>query len=86
MKIGFIGIGIMGAPMAGHLLDGGHAVFVYARKAIPQALLEKGAQSVATAKEAAQMLEISTSKAYTDIEYACAWLRIEMGKSDTASQ
>ena len=28
MKIGFIGIGIMGAPMAGHLLDGGHEVYV----------------------------------------------------------
>jgi 2-hydroxy-3-oxopropionate reductase len=25
-KIGFIGLGIMGAPMAGHLLDGGHEV------------------------------------------------------------
>ena len=29
MKIGFIGLGIMGAPMAGHLLDGGHELFVY---------------------------------------------------------
>ena len=26
-KIGFIGLGIMGAPMAGHLLDAGHRVF-----------------------------------------------------------
>ena len=26
MKIGFIGLGIMGAPMAGHLLAGGHTV------------------------------------------------------------
>ena len=24
MKIGFIGLGIMGAPMAGHLRAGGH--------------------------------------------------------------
>ena len=23
-KIGFIGLGIMGTPMAGHLIDGGH--------------------------------------------------------------
>ncbi len=36
------------------------------------------------AKEAAQMLEISTSKASRDIEYACAWLRLEMDNSDTA--
>ncbi len=26
MNIGFIGLGVMGAPMAGHLLDAGHAI------------------------------------------------------------
>jgi 2-hydroxy-3-oxopropionate reductase len=30
-KIGFIGLGTMGAPMAGHLLKAGHSLFVYAR-------------------------------------------------------
>ena len=34
-------------------------------------------------KRAAQMLGISASKAYADLEYARAWLRLEMGKSDT---
>src|SRR5215831_3064762 len=29
MRIGFIGIGNMGAPMAGHLVKGGHEVTVY---------------------------------------------------------
>ena len=58
MKIGFIGIGIMGAPMAGHLLDGGHEVFVHARKAIPQELQEKSAQSAASAREAAENGEV----------------------------
>ena len=28
MKIGFIGLGIMGAPMALHLIDAGHELFV----------------------------------------------------------
>ena len=28
-KIGFIGLGIMGRPMAGHLLEGGHELFVH---------------------------------------------------------
>ena len=28
-KVGFIGLGIMGAPMAGHLLKGGHELFVH---------------------------------------------------------
>lgn len=40
MKIGFIGLGIMGTPMAGHLLDGGHDLFVYDRAGRP-APLEK---------------------------------------------
>ena len=29
MKVGFIGLGIMGRPMAGHLPKGGHALFLY---------------------------------------------------------
>jgi 2-hydroxy-3-oxopropionate reductase len=54
MKLGFIGIGIMGAPMAGHLLDAGHEVAVNDINPIPQELLDKGAQEVSSAKEAAE--------------------------------
>jgi len=58
MKIGFIGIGIMGAPMAGHLLDAGHEVAVNDINAIPQELLDKGAVEVSSAKEAAEKGEV----------------------------
>ena len=58
MKIGFIGIGIMGAPMAAHLLDAGHEVAVNDLNAIPQALLDKGAQVVSSAREAAARGEV----------------------------
>ena len=58
MKIGFIGIGIMGAPMAAHLLDAGHEVAVNDLNAIPQALLDKGAQMVSSAREAAVYGEV----------------------------
>lgn len=58
MKIGFIGIGIMGAPMAGHLLDGGHEVYVNDINPIPQELIDKGAKSVSTAKDAAESGEV----------------------------
>ena len=58
MKIGFIGIGIMGAPMAGHLLDAGHEVTVSSRSAIRQEVLDKGAKEVATAREAAEHGEV----------------------------
>ncbi|MHC4581229.1 MAG: sigma-70 family RNA polymerase sigma factor [Planctomycetota bacterium] len=34
-------------------------------------------------KEAVEMLGVSPSKAYADLEYALAWLRLEIAKSDT---
>ena len=44
-KIGFIGIGVMGAPMAGHLLKAGYDVAVYARrKEAAGALVSQGAE------------------------------------------
>ncbi len=58
MKIGFIGIGIMGRPMAEHLLDAGHEVAVNNRSPISQELLDKGAQVVSSAKEAAERGEV----------------------------
>ena len=33
-KIGFIGLGIMGAPMAGHLVSAGHEVFINTRSKV----------------------------------------------------
>ena len=47
MKIGFIGLGIMGRPMALNLLKGGHQVTVWARRAESmQPLLAAGAVGV----------------------------------------
>ncbi|NLO84465.1 MAG: NAD(P)-dependent oxidoreductase [Clostridiales bacterium] len=44
MKIGFIGIGVMGESMARHLMAGGHELTVYSRtKAKAEALLSEGA-------------------------------------------
>ena len=58
MKIGFIGVGIMGAPMAEHLLDGGHEVVVNDLNPIPQNLVDKGAQVVSSGKIAAEKSEV----------------------------
>ena len=33
MKVGFIGLGVMGAPMAANILKGGHELTVYDRSA-----------------------------------------------------
>ena len=57
-NIGFIGLGIMGRPMAGHLIAGGHTLFVHTRSAPPAALLEQGATACATAREVAERADI----------------------------
>ena len=44
-KIGFIGLGLMGAPMAGHLMDAGYELSVYNRtKSKADALVTRGAR------------------------------------------
>ena len=40
-KIGFIGLGIMGTPMATHLIDAGYHLFVYTQGKLPEHLIEK---------------------------------------------
>ena len=57
-KIGFIGLGIMGAPMAGHLLAAGHTLYVHTRSQVPAALSEKGAVACADARSVAQKADI----------------------------
>jgi len=52
-------LGIMGKPMAGHLLDAGHAVYAYNRSLAPvQELVTKGAIACSSSKEVAQKSEI----------------------------
>ena len=58
MKLGFIGLGIMGAPMAGHLLAAGHRLFVHTRRALPDALQQAGAVACANASAVAQQADI----------------------------
>jgi len=59
MKVGFIGLGIMGAPMAGHLQAAGHALAVMQhRSPIPQELLDGGARVCASAREVSAQSEL----------------------------
>ncbi|WP_426315355.1 2-hydroxy-3-oxopropionate reductase [Methylobacterium fujisawaense] len=54
MNIGFIGLGIMGAPMAGHLIAAGHSLFLKTRRSVPEALLAAGGTACATAAAVAE--------------------------------
>ncbi|MDY5160565.1 2-hydroxy-3-oxopropionate reductase [Actinotignum urinale] len=59
MKIGFIGLGIMGKPMAKNLLKAGHELFVNDHNASSVAeVVEAGATAVANGKEAAEKAEL----------------------------
>jgi 2-hydroxy-3-oxopropionate reductase len=57
-KVGFVGLGIMGTPMAGHLLAAGHELFVYDLRPPAQALIDQGAKVCASGTEVAQQSDI----------------------------
>ncbi|MBK7423136.1 MAG: NAD(P)-dependent oxidoreductase [Propionivibrio sp.] len=62
MKVGFIGMGIMGRPMALNLLQGGHEVTVWARRAESmQPLLDAGAKAAASPAGVAAAVEVVIS-------------------------
>ena len=62
MKIGFIGLGIMGRPMALNLLKGGHQVSVWARRAESmQPLLDAGAGGAASPADVTRGQELVIS-------------------------
>ncbi|WP_301100903.1 NAD(P)-dependent oxidoreductase [Propionivibrio sp.] len=59
MKIGFIGLGLMGRPMALNLLKGGHELSVWARRAESmQPLLAAGASSAASPADLAGRVDL----------------------------
>jgi len=57
-NIGFIGLGIMGKPMAGNLIKNGHSVSLYSRSGIPKGLIEQGGKPCFSAKQVAQKADI----------------------------
>jgi 2-hydroxy-3-oxopropionate reductase len=58
MNVGFIGLGIMGKPMALNLIKGGHTLFLNSRSGVPKELTEAGGKACASAKEVAQKAEV----------------------------
>ncbi|WP_319242012.1 2-hydroxy-3-oxopropionate reductase [uncultured Propionivibrio sp.] len=57
-KIGFVGLGIMGSPMAGHLIAAGHEVYLFSIPSVPQALIDAGGKPCCCGKEVAQKADI----------------------------
>jgi 2-hydroxy-3-oxopropionate reductase len=57
-RVGFIGLGIMGTPMAGHLVAAGHDVYLHSRSGVPAALVEGGGTACASSREVAQRADV----------------------------
>ena len=58
LKLGFIGLGIMGAPMAGHLVSAGHQVFINTRSKVPADLASSKATQCSTPREVAEQADM----------------------------
>ena len=57
-NIGFVGLGIMGKPMALNLIKGGHTLFLNSRSGVPKELTDAGGKACASPKEVAQQADI----------------------------
>lgn len=57
-NIGFIGLGIMGTPMAGHLLKAGHTLFVHTRSTLPEAIAASAATACPNAQAVAERADL----------------------------
>jgi len=57
-NVGFIGLGIMGKPMALNLIKGGHTLYLMSRSGVPQELTAAGGTACASAKEVAQKADV----------------------------
>ncbi len=56
--LGFVGLGIMGRPMALHLIEGGHRLHLHSRSGVPRDLTDAGGSACASGKEVAQRSEV----------------------------
>ena len=63
LKLGFVGLGIMGAPMAGHLVAAGHEVFINTRSKIPEELANSAAIPCSSPAEVASKADIPLTTA-----------------------
>lgn len=58
MNIGFIGLGVMGQPMAGHLIEAGHDLHLHRIKEKSRHLIEAGGHEAASPRGVAEAAEL----------------------------
>jgi 2-hydroxy-3-oxopropionate reductase len=57
-KLGFVGLGIMGRPMAANLLAGGHTLHLFSRSGVAKDLVVAGGIACASGREVAERSEV----------------------------
>ena len=57
-KLGFVGLGIMGAPMALHLIKAGHQLFVHTRSKLHPEIADSSATQCTSAKGVAERADV----------------------------
>ncbi len=58
MDLGFVGLGIMGRPMAHNLIKGGHRLHLHSRSGVPGDLTAAGGAACSSGREVAQRSEV----------------------------
>ena len=58
LRLGFIGLGTMGTPMAGHLIKAGHQLFVHTRSQLPAEIAASSAIACTTGRGVAERADI----------------------------
>jgi len=84
-NVGFIGLGIMGAPMASHLIKGGHKVFLHSRSGVPKALTDAGGIGCKSGADVAQKSDVVVTMV-PDTPHVEAVLFGETGVADGLSK
>ena len=59
MKIGFVGLGIMGNPMAANLIKGGHELHLYSLSGVPDELVKAGGVAEVFTPVAGEIVEVN---------------------------
>jgi 2-hydroxy-3-oxopropionate reductase len=57
-KLGFVGLGIMGTPMAEHLIKAGHELSLFSIPSVPASLVDAGGKACASGKDVARNADI----------------------------
>lgn len=58
MRVGFIGLGIMGKPMAANLIKAGHQLFLHTLNGVPQHLIAMGGNACNSGRDVAKESEV----------------------------